>query len=127
MMNIIFVNLQVAFQRSRAAAPPRMKMASRFGQLDFSGVLGRFNLSGVPRYPWGCEKIRNLWETRRVGTPPPMIRKELRALLEARCPHRANFFTAPLRGRGFSEEEPFNRESKIGRLSVRLLRDGERR
>src|SRR5262245_45566368 len=25
-----------------------------------------------------------------------MIRKELRALLEARCPHRANFFTAPL-------------------------------
>src|SRR5262245_20536233 len=51
MMNIIFVNLQVAFQRSRAAAPPRMKMASRLGQGDFSGVLGRFNLSGVPRYP----------------------------------------------------------------------------
>src|SRR5262245_43158931 len=56
-----------------------------------------------PPLPWGCEKIRNLWETRREGTPPPMIRKELRALLEAGCPHRANFFTAPLRRRGFSE------------------------
>src|SRR5262245_13401458 len=69
-----------------------------------------------PRGTGGCEKIRNLWETRREGTPPPMIRKELRALLEARCPHRANFFTAPRLEREFNrvyaankpQERPFH-------------------
>ena len=25
-----------------------------------------------PVVPWACEKIRNLWRTRREGTPPPM-------------------------------------------------------
>ena len=40
------------------------------------------------------EKIRTLWEYGVRARRPPMMRKELAALLEARCPHRANFFTA---------------------------------
>ena len=52
-----------------------------------------------------CEKIQNIWKARREGTPPPMIRKEFRAPLEARCPHRANF--SPLQGvRGLSLGPP---------------------
>jgi len=31
---------------------------------------------------------------RREGTLPPLIREEFQALLEARCPHRANLYTA---------------------------------
>src|SRR5262245_50435449 len=78
-----------------------MKMAPPLDKGDFREVTKRRPTHpGAARHPWGCEKIRNLWETRREGTPPPMIRKELRALLEARCPHRANFFTAPLPRRG---------------------------
>jgi hypothetical protein len=31
------------------------------------------------------EKIQDWWKSRRESTPPPMIRKGLVALLEARC------------------------------------------
>src|SRR5262245_1926413 len=58
---------------------------------------------GSPRPNGSCEKIQNSLKTRREGTPPPLIRRELQPLLEARCPHRANFFTAP-RGRGVRGE-----------------------
>jgi hypothetical protein len=54
-----------------------------------------------PSREGSCEEIRNLRQARREGTPPPSDCKELRALLEARCPHRANFFHS---SRGFDKE-----------------------
>ena len=42
-----------------------------------------------------------------------MICKELRALLEARCPHRANFFTAS-RGVGVRGIPLLDQLSKLG-------------
>ena len=37
----------------------------------------------VPLAKGNCEEIRKIWKARREGTPPPMIRKEFRASLEA--------------------------------------------
>ena len=37
----------------------------------------------VPPAEGSCEKIRDIWKTRREGTPPPMIRTEFLAPLEA--------------------------------------------
>ena len=52
-------------------------------------------LTPNPSPAWSCEKIQNSLKTRREGTPPPLIRRELQPLLEP----------GALTGRIFSQPE----------------------
>src|SRR5262245_1151021 len=81
-------------ERSGVRGPSRPMKLARVLRVPRSATeIGSLRPNG------SCEKIQNSLKTRREGTPPPLIRRELQPLLEARCPHRANFLTAP-RGRG---------------------------